>query len=290
MPPGGRVRSFACMAAAALPRPRTQPPLARGEAPFKRVLCAVDTAAGAEEAAAQAVELAVPDGTVDLLALLECSPGPGLTPASGSARTRESLVRAFAAVRRAGVAGSSRSELAEHPARALLAAMEGYELAVVTSHGFGRSSGILLGDTTTEVIHRASVPVLVSRALPPPGRRVTDHLLLATDGAPASSGAAELAARIAAAHGSRVTVFVAGPHGSSEGIARQLAELIVATGVEPVVIGEDVPAHSGIADAARRHAATLVIVGSRGLSGVKSLASVSERVAHEASCSVLVAR
>ena len=272
-------------------RPRIKPPLARGEAPFKRVLCAVDTAVGAEEAAAHAVALAVPDGTVDLLALMECGTGPGLAPASGSERARESLVRAFAAVRRAGVAGTSDSRLTESPARALVAAMEGYDLGVVTSHGFGRLSGILLGDTTTEVVHRASVPVLVSRRLGPPlGRRLTDHLLLATDGSPASSGAAELAARIAAAHGSRVTVFVAGRDGTGEGIARQLAELIVATGVEPVVIGEDVPAHRGIVEMAEREAVTLVIVGSRGLAGVKALGSVSERVAHEAPCGVLVAR
>lgn len=36
--------------------------------------------------------------------------------------------------------------------------------------------------------------------------------------------------------------------------------------------------------------ADLVIVGGRGLSGVRALASVSERVAHRAQCSVLVVR
>ena len=36
--------------------------------------------------------------------------------------------------------------------------------------------------------------------------------------------------------------------------------------------------------------ADLVIVGSRGLHGLESLGSVSERVAHEAACSVLVVR
>jgi nucleotide-binding universal stress UspA family protein len=35
---------------------------------------------------------------------------------------------------------------------------------------------------------------------------------------------------------------------------------------------------------------TLVAVGSRGLTGVRALGSVSERVAHQAPCSVLVAR
>jgi nucleotide-binding universal stress UspA family protein len=37
-------------------------------------------------------------------------------------------------------------------------------------------------------------------------------------------------------------------------------------------------------------AADLLVVGSRGLHGVRALGSVSERVAHQATCSVLVAR
>jgi nucleotide-binding universal stress UspA family protein len=36
--------------------------------------------------------------------------------------------------------------------------------------------------------------------------------------------------------------------------------------------------------------ADLLVVGSRGLDGFRALGSVSERVAHEASCSVLVVR
>ena len=36
--------------------------------------------------------------------------------------------------------------------------------------------------------------------------------------------------------------------------------------------------------------ADIVVVGSRGLHGLKALGSVSERVAHQAPCSVLVVR
>ena len=36
--------------------------------------------------------------------------------------------------------------------------------------------------------------------------------------------------------------------------------------------------------------ADLVLVGSRGLQGLKTLGSASERIAHQASCSVLVVR
>ena len=36
--------------------------------------------------------------------------------------------------------------------------------------------------------------------------------------------------------------------------------------------------------------ADLIVVGSRGLRGMRALGSLSERIAHEASCSVLVVR
>ena len=55
-----------------------------------------------------------------------------------------------------------------------------------------------------------------------------------------------------------------------------------------------VPSGTDLADAivkiARRHDATLLLVGSRGLSGIAALASVSARVAERAPCAVLVAR
>jgi nucleotide-binding universal stress UspA family protein len=43
-------------------------------------------------------------------------------------------------------------------------------------------------------------------------------------------------------------------------------------------------------DALARLDPALLVVGSRGLQGLRSLGSVSERVAHEARCSVLVVR
>jgi nucleotide-binding universal stress UspA family protein len=45
-----------------------------------------------------------------------------------------------------------------------------------------------------------------------------------------------------------------------------------------------------IIQAATSENVALVAVGSRGLGGVRALGSVSERVAHRAPCSVLVAR
>jgi nucleotide-binding universal stress UspA family protein len=49
----------------------------------------------------------------------------------------------------------------------------------------------------------------------------------------------------------------------------------------------DEPATALVAAAAE---ADLLVVGSRGLHGLKALGSVSERVAHRARCSVLIVR
>ena len=58
------------------------------------------------------------------------------------------------------------------------------------------------------------------------------------------------------------------------------------------VVGEIRWAHTHPVDALVEASTTadLVVVGSRGLHGLASLGSVSERVAHQATCSVLVVR
>jgi nucleotide-binding universal stress UspA family protein len=70
----------------------------------------------------------------------------------------------------------------------------------------------------------------------------------------------------------------------------EAAELRRMTGAEPVPLTETGPAHERIVAAARSQRASLVVLGSRGLRGIRALGSVSERVVHEAQCSVLIAR
>jgi len=47
---------------------------------------------------------------------------------------------------------------------------------------------------------------------------------------------------------------------------------------------------AAVLDAAREARADLIVLGSRGLRGLRALGSVSERVAHHAGCSLLVVR
>ena len=69
-----------------------------------------------------------------------------------------------------------------------------------------------------------------------------------------------------------------------------IAAIAEATSTQPLVLDEHSTAHKAITGAAATMGAALAVIGSRGLHGVHALSSVSERVAHEAPCSVLVLR
>ena len=60
--------------------------------------------------------------------------------------------------------------------------------------------------------------------------------------------------------------------------------------MSPALIRESGHAADRILTVADGKAVSLITLGSRGLTGVRALGSVSERVAHHAHCSVLVAR
>jgi nucleotide-binding universal stress UspA family protein len=132
--------------------------------------------------------------------------------------------------------------------------------------------------------------VLVARR--PPADDFGDSVLLAVDGSPSCLPAADVAGRVAVRTGGRVAIVSAPGHG--EAIRRTLAEaarrLRNATGSDPVILDETGAAHRAVASAAVAIGASLVVTGSRWLTGVEALHSVSERIAHTAPCSVLVVR
>ena len=143
----------------------------------------------------------------------------------------------------------------------LLAEIErsGATLAVVGCRGLSRPQGIASGSAPTTVVHEAPCSVLVAR-----GTGAAESwprtIVAGLDGTPESERAVSVARLLAARLGSRLYV-------------------VTATRADPVSV---------LADEAEN--ADLLVVGSRGLRGVRALASVSERVAHEARCPVLVVK
>ena len=147
------------------------------------------------------------------------------------------------------------------------------------SHGRARKSGIVLGSLPTMLLHEAACSVLVARA--------SDHdesfpsaIVAGVDGSPEADAAAGVAAGLAERFGATLTLVVAagGKRVDLEGVRGTYAAAESSTG-KPVTT---------LVEASER--ADLLVLGSRGLHGLRSLGSVSERVAHNARCSVLVVR
>jgi nucleotide-binding universal stress UspA family protein len=101
------------------------------------------------------------------------------------------------------------------------------------------------------------------------------------DGSPQSAVAYATARRLAVRFDSEVWPVVA--HGG-DGVDRGQVAAIVD------YHHEDLPDEPVAALVAASADADLVIIGSRGLHGIKAIGSVSERVAHQARCSTLIVR
>jgi nucleotide-binding universal stress UspA family protein len=181
--------------------------------------------------------------------------------------------------------------VAAEPFPSLLAAADGADLLVVAASPHSRAAGILLSEVATEVAHRASCDVLIAR--PVMGERAfACDLLLAFDGSTSSWRAASAAAAITRAHDARLTIASFGR--ADEPRRRALAHLTVAltdaTGHEPVIVSSDGDPLDRIPELARAVDASVVVMGARGVTGLRALGSVSERVSHTAPCSVLITR
>jgi nucleotide-binding universal stress UspA family protein len=143
--------------------------------------------------------------------------------------------------------------------------------------GAGRSSrslGLVFGSTSTRLIRECPCSVLVGRGDAPPDG-IPQRILVGADGS-LQAADAEAVGRLLAR--------------SFDGQLRRL----VATGgepIDPLWIDAEVdprPPVEALGEASRE--ADLLIVGSRGLRGVKALGSVAERLANRAACPVLIVR
>jgi nucleotide-binding universal stress UspA family protein len=152
-------------------------------------------------------------------------------------------------------------------------------LAVVGSHGLTRATGIALGAVSTYVLHEAPCSVLFARG-PVGGPRWPHSIVVGLDGSQESEVAVAVARELAERHDAELRAIVATRDWTIDlERARRLAPELEEHDAEPV---------DALAVLSER--ADLVVVGSRSLRGVRALGSVSERIAHEARCSVLAVR
>jgi nucleotide-binding universal stress UspA family protein len=148
----------------------------------------------------------------------------------------------------------------------------------------------VLGGVVTQLTHSCEQSLLIARRTIEHGE-FPDSVLFATDGSAGSWAAARLVARLAARCGSEVHVVHVPDHGGSS-MRRQVQEqlMLIAgeTGRPPGLRDKPGPVPERICEAARASQCSLLVLGRRGVGGLKALGSVSERVAHRASSSVLL--
>ena len=249
---------------------------------FDRVLCGVDSTRESLEAVRQAARLRFPLGSLTVVSAIDVA----LAVHAGWAATvvavdiKQEAEQALAAA--LGIA--PQAEVRSVKGRAidvLLAEARRMPatLVAVGSHGHRRAAGIALGGVSTTMLHEAPCSVLVARASITPGE-FPRSIVVGIDGSPESA----VAAAVAFGLGERFGVEV-WPVASTSGKQIDVdAVRAVATGV---VVDKRRPVE--VLTTASRES-DLLVVGSRGLHGVRALGSVSERVAHQARCSVLVVR
>lgn len=261
-----------------------QPSMQSAETIFSRVLVGVDGSPESTEAVRQAALLAKPGGALTLLAAWNLAP-PLVTPMTtlpaydaDERAARSDAEKAVRAVKK--LHPSARSMIVhDFAAPALIDEIERAQstLVAVGSHGQSRAAGILVGSTATQLVHDAPCSVLVARRMRDFPRRIA----VGIDGSPQSAAAYAAARYLAECFDGDLTVVVAegGKRLDAAGVS-----LIAGDGFR-VIPEEPVPvlvAASAEAD--------LLVLGSKGLHGLKSLGSVSERVAHRAECSTLIVR
>jgi nucleotide-binding universal stress UspA family protein len=241
---------------------------------FKRIVCGVDGSPASLEAVRQSDVLLEAGGklllvaAVDPVRAIHFRLAPTAVHAARDALEEvEQLEQAAAAALERARAQVTRAsdvrtlEAGGAPASCLLDAVtsEQATLAVVGTHGHKQAAGILLGSVTTRMLHGAPCSVLVARQ-PAAEEWSPRTIVVGIDG----SGAAEAALRACRELESRFG-----------------AELRVLT------VAERRPAHALVEAAAE---ADLLALGSRSTHRGLGLGSVSERVAHDARCSVLLVR
>jgi nucleotide-binding universal stress UspA family protein len=251
---------------------------------FARIVCGVDGSEASIEAVRQAVRLA-PAGTEPTLVAVSESHlavHAGLQAPKAAAEIEADAQQALAAAGEVAVGAQTR--LAQgRAAETLLRVLteQSATLVCIGSHDHRRAPAIFLGSVTTLMLHNAPCSVLVAR--PPAGAGEFPRSIVAgVDGSAESLRAAVVAGALAERLDVPATFLVATGGRSNEVDAAALER----SGLD--LAYSDAHPVAALVEAARD--THLVVLGSRGLRGLRALGSVSERVAHRAGCSLLVVR
>ena len=245
---------------------------------FDRIVCGVDGTAESLFAVKQASRLQPSEGSLLLVVAMSLAKA---AHAGMAARHAAELLQTEAeqAMAEAKQLVPAEGKIVNgDPAAILLSEAEHATLLAVGSHGRRRAAGILLGTVATRMLREAPCSVLISRPARDPATW-PQAIVAGVDGSAESALAVAAARSVASSCGGDLRIVSATSDQVDRDAARKVApELEERDGRALGVLTTE------------SETADLVVLGSRGLQGLKSLGSVSERVAHQASCSVLVVR
>lgn len=248
---------------------------------FERILCGVDGTPASLAAVRACIRLQLREGSLRFVAATNIAKaaqaGMAATYAAGQLQDEAEAALAEA---RALVPSAAGKLVVGNLATALLREAESDEttLVVVGSHGHRRATAMVLGTVALALLRDAPCSVLIARDVTEP-ETWPRAVVVGVDGSPESAAALTVAREIAGRLAASVRAFAS----TADHFDPELA----------AAIAPELEEHSeGAVTAlvAASESADLVLVGSRGLHGLKALGSVSERVAHQARSSVLVVR
>ncbi|MDQ3889230.1 MAG: universal stress protein [Actinomycetota bacterium] len=246
---------------------------------FKRISCGVDGTPASLIAVRQATRLQDEDGDLHLTAVANVAKAAhaGIAAAHAAELLQTEAETALAEAK--AVAPSATPKLVNgDPVAVLLQEAEGATLVAVGSHGRGRAAGMLLGTVAAKMLRDAPCSVLIAKAARD-AETWPRSVVVGIDGSAASAAASAVARSVTERFSARLRAVASTTDQLDHEAAQEIAPEL-----------EEVPGRAVDTLTAASESADLMVVGSRGLHGLKALGSVSERVAHQASSSVLVVR
>ena len=255
---------------------------------FTHIVCGVDGSDEGFDAVRQAGRLALASGRVTLAGVwntgttvaLGWSPPAAYAPIGTRGDVEDAVARARELLPVTLAAESSIVQGPPAPMMAIEAKRHNATLVAVGAHGHGRLPGILLGSVATQLLHNAPCPVLIARPRVAPNE-FPRTIIVATDGSPEAGRAVAVGETLAARLGAEIEAVVVAENGDVPEVE------IRGPGGRHIPLRRLRGPAAGVLSDLRPD---LLVIGSRGLRGLRSLGSVSERVAHESKASVLVVR
>lgn len=258
---------------------------------FGNALCAIDGHPGSYRAVAAAADLAGEGGRVTVLAVTSYRRGGDhRSPRLGPLKVKAILDQAREIASARGVTVVAEVDPATPPARVILEWAESHDVLAMGAPTTGWFEGMFTPSATVAALHHLPAPLLVTKGEDGAPARA-EHVLVATDGSESSDALVRLAARIARERSARLTLVhalhdeddaaparVGAQPQAAQGHAGTAGELLVAAG-QP---------WSVVLDAASELSPSLLVMGTRGLEGLRTLGSQSRRVVHATDTPVLL--